>query len=100
MAKWIEVDARVEIWRKEEGGVLLEGADWVIGHSQVDGSMKNVTDSLDSDAIDNIQTKVDLLKYCTDNSIKVIRASLRARVQISHSNMLTGVCIHGCWCQV
>ncbi|KAJ4496103.1 ubiquitin-protein ligase molybdopterin-converting factor [Lentinula edodes] len=71
VAKWIEVDARVEIWRKEEGGVLLEGADWVI------------------DAIDNIQTKVDLLKYCTDNSIKVF-ASMGAgakcdptRVQIS-----------------
>ncbi|KAJ3814636.1 hypothetical protein F5876DRAFT_86336 [Lentinula aff. lateritia] len=71
VAKWIEVDARVEIWRKEEGGVLLEGADWVI------------------DAIDNIQTKVDLLEYCTHNSIKVF-ASMGAgakcdptRVQIS-----------------
>lgn len=31
-AKWVEVDARVEIWRKDEGGEkLLEGADWVVG---------------------------------------------------------------------
>ncbi|KAF9078495.1 hypothetical protein BDP27DRAFT_1281141 [Rhodocollybia butyracea] len=67
-----EVDARVDVWRKEDGGAHLEGADWVI-----------------VDAIDNIQTKVDLLKYCNDNGIKVF-ASMGAgaksdptRVQIS-----------------
>ncbi|KAJ3979853.1 ubiquitin-protein ligase molybdopterin-converting factor [Lentinula detonsa] len=71
VAKWVEVDVRVDVWRKEKGGDLLEGVDWVI------------------DAIDNIQTKVDLLKYCSDNSIKVF-ASMGAgakcdptRVQIS-----------------
>ncbi|KAF9045457.1 hypothetical protein BJ165DRAFT_163830 [Panaeolus papilionaceus] len=53
VAKWVEVDSRIEIWRKDEGGRLLEGVDWVI------------------DAIDNIQTKVDLLKYCHDNNLKV-----------------------------
>ncbi|PPQ99295.1 hypothetical protein CVT24_009163 [Panaeolus cyanescens] len=53
IAKWVEVDSRIEIWRKDEGGKLLEGVDWVI------------------DAIDNIQTKVDLLKYCHDNKLKV-----------------------------
>jgi len=26
-----EVDARIDIWRKEDGGAHLEGADWVIG---------------------------------------------------------------------
>lgn len=31
IAKWIDVDCRAEIWRKEEGGDLLEGVDWVIG---------------------------------------------------------------------
>ena len=31
ISRWINVDARVDIWRKEEGGKLLEGADWVIG---------------------------------------------------------------------
>ena len=31
ISRWVEVDARIDIWRKEDGGVLLEGADWVIG---------------------------------------------------------------------
>ncbi|KAG6333779.1 hypothetical protein ID866_5305 [Astraeus odoratus] len=53
ISRWVEVDSRVEIWRKEDGGKLLEGADWVI------------------DAIDNITTKVDLLKYCHDRNIRV-----------------------------
>ncbi|KAK0205194.1 hypothetical protein DFS33DRAFT_1427916 [Desarmillaria ectypa] len=54
ISRWVEVDSRIEIWRKEEGSMLLEGVDWVI------------------DAIDNITTKVDLLKYCYDNNIKVL----------------------------
>ncbi|KAJ7059346.1 hypothetical protein C8F01DRAFT_1232347 [Mycena amicta] len=54
VARWVEVDARVDIWRKDEGGgALLESADFVI------------------DAIDNIQTKVDLLHYCHTNKIPV-----------------------------
>lgn len=53
ISRWVEVDTRIAIWRKEEGGILLEGASWVI------------------DAIDNISTKIDLLKYCHDNKIKV-----------------------------
>ncbi|KAJ7818662.1 ubiquitin-protein ligase molybdopterin-converting factor [Mycena olivaceomarginata] len=53
IARWVEVDAKVEVWRKEDGAQLLAGADWVV------------------DAIDNIQTKVDLLKYCHENGIKV-----------------------------
>ncbi|KAJ6545462.1 hypothetical protein B0H19DRAFT_1266895 [Mycena capillaripes] len=53
IARWVEVDSRIDIWRKEDGGHLLEGADWVV------------------DAIDNIQTKVDLLKYCHEHSLKV-----------------------------
>ncbi|KAG7095703.1 hypothetical protein E1B28_006417 [Marasmius oreades] len=71
ISRWVEVDSRVDIWRKEEGGLLLEGYDWVV------------------DAIDNIQTKVDLLKYCHSNDIKVF-SSMGAgakcdptRVQIS-----------------
>ena len=31
ISRWVEVDSRVDIWRKEDGGKLLEGADWVIG---------------------------------------------------------------------
>ncbi|TFK31542.1 ubiquitin-protein ligase molybdopterin-converting factor [Crucibulum laeve] len=71
ICRWVEVDSRIDIWRKEEGGLLLEDADWVI------------------DAIDNIQTKVDLLKYCHDNNIKVFSsmgASAKCdptRIQIS-----------------
>ncbi|KAJ7059338.1 hypothetical protein C8F01DRAFT_1301930 [Mycena amicta] len=54
VARWVEVDARVNIWRKYDGGgALLEGADFVI------------------DAIDNIQTKVDLLHYCHTHKIPV-----------------------------
>lgn len=34
MAKFVEVDARIELWRADETGAgLLEGADWVIGLS-------------------------------------------------------------------
>ncbi|KAF7328123.1 tRNA threonylcarbamoyladenosine dehydratase [Mycena venus] len=55
IARWVDVDARVDIWRKDDGdgGRLLEGADWVV------------------DAIDNIQTKVDLLAYCHEHGLKV-----------------------------
>ncbi|KAI8989182.1 hypothetical protein BD414DRAFT_571824 [Trametes punicea] len=71
ISRVVEVDPRIEIWRKESGGDLLEGADWVI------------------DAIDNITTKVDLLKYCHENNIKVFSSmgsgakSDPTRVQIS-----------------
>jgi len=34
ISNWVEVDSRIEIWRKEEGGNLLEDADWVIGRLQ------------------------------------------------------------------
>jgi tRNA A37 threonylcarbamoyladenosine dehydratase len=43
----------VGLWRKDEGEHLLDGADWVV------------------DAIDNIDTKVDLLTYCRKNEISV-----------------------------
>ncbi|KAK1216609.1 hypothetical protein PQX77_020729 [Marasmius sp. AFHP31] len=71
VSRWVEVDSKLDIWRKEEGGLLLDGYDWVI------------------DAIDNIQTKVDLLHYCHSNDIKVFSSmgagakSDPTRVQIS-----------------
>ena len=34
ISKWVKVDARVDIWRKEEGGKLLQGADWVVGEHE------------------------------------------------------------------
>ena len=33
IAKWVEVDSHITIWRPEEGRCLLEGADWVVGLS-------------------------------------------------------------------
>ena len=30
-SRWIEIDPRIELWKKEDGGVLLEGMDWVVG---------------------------------------------------------------------
>ena len=33
ISRVVEVDARNDIWRKESGRDLLEGADWVIGMS-------------------------------------------------------------------
>jgi tRNA A37 threonylcarbamoyladenosine dehydratase len=48
------VDIHVGLWRKsKEGEDLLVGADWVI------------------DAIDNIETKADLLTHCYKQSIPV-----------------------------
>lgn len=38
IAKWAEIDSRIEIWRKEEGGLLLEGADWVVGEITAAGT--------------------------------------------------------------
>ena len=71
IARWVDVDARVDIWRKEQGGLLLDGVDWVIGRSSC--LFFNAYTHLQIDAIDNITTKVDLLKYCHDNNIKVGR---------------------------
>ena len=31
IAKWVQVDSRIEIWRKDESGRLSEGAHWIIG---------------------------------------------------------------------
>jgi len=31
ISRHIDVDSRVEMWRGEDGGALLEGADWVVG---------------------------------------------------------------------
>ncbi|TRM64733.1 hypothetical protein BD626DRAFT_399686 [Schizophyllum amplum] len=71
ISRWVDVDGRVELWQKENGGDLLEGMDWVV------------------DCIDNITTKVDLLKYCHDHGVKVFSSmgagakSDPTRIQIS-----------------
>lgn len=65
------VDVKVGLWRKGESESWLDGADYVV------------------DAIDNIDTKADLLTYCAKSGIKVF-ASMGAgakrdptRVQIA-----------------
>ena len=35
-SRWIEIDPRIEMWKKEDGGALLEGVDWVVGMSGCD----------------------------------------------------------------
>lgn len=72
ISRWVEVDTRIAIWRKEEGGILLEGASWVIGACCVLVVVSVLTHQPLIDAIDNISTKIDLLKYCHDNKIKVL----------------------------
>lgn len=97
VAKWVRVDARIEIWRKDEGGgKLLEGADWVVGelydgYTFKPGPFFDVKTRVD--AIDNIATKVDLLKYCRDHSIKV-SSFLLLRTGV---NGLLGVRVYGGW---
>ncbi|KAF7342931.1 ThiF domain-containing protein [Mycena venus] len=71
IACWVDVDAQVDIWRKDDGdwGRLLEGADWVV------------------DAIDNIQTKVDLLAYCHEHRLKPFPSPLLRRASLTlHSS--------------
>jgi tRNA A37 threonylcarbamoyladenosine dehydratase len=55
VAPWVEIDARNELWNKENGETLLSGKPTFV-----------------VDAIDNIDTKVDLLHYCKTNGIPVI----------------------------
>ncbi|KAF9115413.1 hypothetical protein BGX27_007913 [Mortierella sp. AM989] len=72
IAPWVEVDARVELFQEDSAEELLSGnPDYVI------------------DAIDNINTKLALLKFCYDRKIPVMSsmgAGAKAdpsRVQIS-----------------
>ncbi|PWN46637.1 hypothetical protein IE53DRAFT_391192 [Violaceomyces palustris] len=72
IAPWARLEAWVELFRGEEAERLLSGKpDYVV------------------DAIDNIDTKVELLRYCAENRIKVISSmgagakSDPSRIQIS-----------------
>ncbi|EJD39227.1 hypothetical protein AURDEDRAFT_116185 [Auricularia subglabra TFB-10046 SS5] len=78
IAKWVHVDAHVALWRDDDEGLkLLDGVDWVV------------------DAIDNIGTKVELLRVCHQRGIKVF-ASMGAgaksdptRIQIADISQTT-----------
>ncbi|KAK6336227.1 hypothetical protein TWF696_001790 [Orbilia brochopaga] len=55
VAPWVEIETYMEMWTEKDAARLLDGEpDWVI------------------DAIDNIDTKVDLLAYCHTQGISVI----------------------------
>ena len=73
-SRWIEIDPKIELWKKEDGGALLEGVDWVVGtllYCYVSFPCSQFEPT--ADAIDNIGTKVDLLHYCHSHNIKVGR---------------------------
>ncbi|KAI5856276.1 hypothetical protein BZA05DRAFT_387967 [Tricharina praecox] len=55
VAPWVEIDARNELWNMENGEALLAGNPTYV-----------------VDAIDNIDTKVDLLHFCHSRGIPVI----------------------------
>jgi tRNA A37 threonylcarbamoyladenosine dehydratase len=33
ISRWANIECCVEVWRKDEGGKILEGVDWVVGAS-------------------------------------------------------------------
>ncbi|KAK9366316.1 hypothetical protein V1509DRAFT_630427 [Lipomyces kononenkoae] len=57
VAPWVQIETKIELWNKQNATRLLEGEPAYV-----------------VDAIDNIDTKVDLLEYCYNNKLKVISA--------------------------
>ncbi|KAF3177795.1 hypothetical protein TWF225_008070 [Orbilia oligospora] len=72
VAPWVEIEACVELWTEKDAKRLLDGEpDWVV------------------DAIDNIDTKVDLLAYCHSQKIPVI-SSMGAGCKSDPTRILIG----------
>ncbi|KAF3126316.1 hypothetical protein TWF569_000586 [Orbilia oligospora] len=72
VAPWVEIEACVELWTEKDAKRLLDGEpDWVV------------------DAIDNIDTKVDLLAYCHGQKIPVI-SSMGAGCKSDPTRILIG----------
>ena len=69
IAPWVRVDARRELVGKESVGRLLGCWDYEVREGEQDRMVDWVVD-----AIDNIDTKIELLKYCHDHGIKVVSA--------------------------
>ena len=59
---WVKWECFNEVWKQEQGARLLEG--WGKGEGRKPDYV--------IDAIDNIDSKVALLRYCHDRSIKVV----------------------------
>lgn len=66
---WVRIDARNELMRRENVERLLGKWDY----EPRDGEGEKRVDWV-VDAIDNIDTKVELLKYCYDHGLKVVSA--------------------------
>lgn len=69
IAPWAEVDARVEIFKGQEAARLLGPAVGGGAAMTKDGG-QDQRPTYVIDAIDNIDTKIDLLEYCYRNRIK------------------------------
>lgn len=75
VAPWIEIDSRNALFQKSDAADLLQP--WHHHHSKshdasnADSSLLQMPDFV-IDAIDNIETKADLLEYCHTNHIPVI----------------------------
>ncbi|BFZ54808.1 hypothetical protein PYCC9005_001845 [Savitreella phatthalungensis] len=77
VAPWVEIDCRNELFRKEDAAELL--APWT-------GADDRRPDFV-VDAIDNIDTKADLLAYCHTHKIKVV-ASMGAGCKADPTRVL------------
>ncbi|KAK6540819.1 hypothetical protein TWF694_008207 [Orbilia ellipsospora] len=72
VAPWVEIEAYQELWTEKDAKRLLDGEpDWVV------------------DAIDNIDTKVDLLAYCHEQKIQVV-SSMGAGCKSDPTRILIG----------
>lgn len=69
IAPWAEVDARVEIFKAQDASRLL-GSTSTLGSPSEEQQQQQQKPTYVIDAIDNIDTKVDLLEYCYRNRIK------------------------------
>lgn len=67
---WTRIDACNELFRSESAEKLLSAWDFELMTGEDEGQMPDWV----VDAIDNIDTKVDLLKYCYSHNIEVISA--------------------------
>jgi tRNA threonylcarbamoyladenosine dehydratase len=66
---WVRIDAKNELLKGQNVAELLGDWDYELRDQEEASGVDWVVD-----AIDNIDTKVDLLKYCYDHGIKVISA--------------------------
>ena len=79
VAPWVQWQCFNEVWRADQGSRLL--ADWI-------GEEGRKPDYV-VDAIDNIHSKVELLKFCYQHSIKVI-SSMGAGCKSDPTRVLVG----------